>query len=167
MTNNCLILFFTLFLTWSCSDPGEKAQLSQEHNEEATIKEILAMFDDYHRDISEYGLRGEFDYLDSTEEFFWVPPGYSESLTYDSVRTILEQNAPAFDRIHYSWDQLKIFPFNADLASYTGIVRGSMTDTAGKTIQVRIIESGTVIKRKAGWKLLNGQSAALSPDTVN
>jgi len=37
-----------------------------------------------------------------------------------------------------------------------------MIDTSGVKSSVQIIESGTVIKRKDGWKLLSGQSATLT-----
>lgn len=46
-----------------------------------------------------------------------------------------------------------------------GIVKGSMLDTSGIKASILIIESGTVIKRSDGWKLIRGQSAILNPET--
>jgi len=40
-----------------------------------------------------------------------------------------------------------------------------MIDTSGIKSSAIIIESGTVIKRSDGWKLLSGQSAILNPES--
>jgi hypothetical protein len=80
------------------------------------------------------------------------------------VRTILSTAAPAFKEVEFHWDTLTIFPLAPDIATYQGLVVGSMTDTANTIFPVRILESGTVIKRVDGWKLLSGQSRSLIPD---
>jgi len=54
-----------------------------------------------------------------------------------------------------------LFPLTSELVSYTGIVTGTMTDTTGQRSENTTIESGMIIKRPDGWKLLCGQSAAL------
>jgi len=77
------------------------------------------------------------------------------------VHAILERNAPAFKQIQFHWDTLTIIPLSHDIATYHGTVGGSMTDMAGRTSPVLILESGTVIKRQDGWKLLCGQSRSL------
>ena len=121
------------------------------------------MFENYHAEIKVGGLTTEFAYLDSSADFFWVPPGYNAALSYDSVRTILESNAKLFEAVEFSWDTLQVFPLSNDIATYAGIVNGVMTDTSGTIQRMRLIESGTLIKRKNRWKLLSGQSAVLSP----
>lgn len=130
-------------------------------NKETVTKEVQLMLDNYHNDIKTGGLTAEFRYLDQSEDFFWVPPGYKSALTYDSVKTILENNAPSFAHIEFHWDTLQIFPLSNELANYTGIVGGFMINTSGDSMTVSIIESGTIIKRQDGWKLLSGQSANL------
>jgi len=129
------------------------------------ISDIANMFDNYHNDIKKEGLLSEFKYLDQSKDFFWVPPGYKSALSYDSVKTILEVNARSLRAAEFSWDTLQIFPLSHEIANYSGIVKGSMTDTAGVTSSVMIIESGTVIKRRDGWKLLNGQSAVVNQES--
>ena len=126
-----------------------------------TSAEIRMMLDAYHADMTREGLMAEFKYLDSTDTFFWVPPGYQSTLDYDSVRAILEANARTYRSVAFSWDTLQIFPLSNTIATYSGIVNGEMTDTAEQKTQVSIIESGTIIKRTDGWKLLCGQSAVL------
>jgi hypothetical protein len=37
-----------------------------------------------------------------------------------------------------------------------------MTDTSGIINNIKMIESGTLILRKDGWKLLSGQSATMT-----
>ena len=135
---------------------GEKEQI---------IADVNEMFNNYHSDIKEEGLTAEFKYLDQSSDFFWVPPGYKSALDYDSVYSILVNNAKLFSEVIFEWDTLQIFPLTEEIANYSGIVKGSMTDTSGIVNAVIIIESGTVVKRSDGWKLLSGQSAVLEPDT--
>ncbi|UII81341.1 hypothetical protein [Flagellimonas sp. CMM7] len=148
-----------IILAFACQG---KHEISNDLNEELIINEIQQMFDDYHKDIRLQGLTGELKYLDNSKDFFWVPPGYNSALSYDSVKTILEKNAKAFSRIEFQWDTLRIIPISNEVASYSGIVEGTMIDTSGIKSMMRIIESGTVIKRTTEWKLLCGQSANLS-----
>ena len=151
-----------VFLLTSCAQVQEKS--NDDWSKEVVIKEVIQMFDDYHRDIEAQGLTAEFEYLDSSDDFFWVPPGYNSTLSYDSVRLILEKNALAFTEVKFSWETLIVLPLTDQIATYSGIVIGAMKDTAGVESPVRIIESGTVIKREDGWKLLCGQSATLPGD---
>jgi hypothetical protein len=37
-----------------------------------------------------------------------------------------------------------------------------MSDTSGKTSSFSLIESGVLIKREDGWKLLSGQTSIIS-----
>lgn len=149
--------FLILTMLFSCN----KSSTLHKQQKEQIAHEIIKMFDDYHHDIKKDGLTAEFKYLDQSDDFFWVPPGYKNALAYDSIRTILEINAKSFRAIEFRWDTLQIFPLSQKIANYSGIVRGSMIDTSGVKSSIVIIESGTVIKRSDGWKLLSGQSAVL------
>ena len=132
---------------------------------ELIINDVIEMLDNYHDDIRKDGLTAEFKYLDQSTDFFWVPPGYKSTLSYDSVRHILESNAKSFQAIDFNWDTLQVFPLSDNIANYSGIVKGSMIDTSGIKSSVLIIESGTVIKRPDGWKILSGQSALLNTES--
>ncbi|MCH8872622.1 hypothetical protein IH824_07605 [candidate division KSB1 bacterium] len=145
----------------SCS----QADKLNESEKELIINDVIEMFGNYHNDIRKDGLTAEFKYLDQSTDFFWVPPGYKSALSYDSVRQILEINAKSFQAIEFNWDTLQVFPLSDKIANYSGIVKGSMIDTSGIKSSVIIIESGTVIKRSDGWKLLSGQSAILNPES--
>lgn len=118
------------------------------------------MLNSYHNDIERDGLMAEFRYLDSSEDFFWVPPGYNTALGYDTIKTIILSGAPGMAKAELQWDQLRVNPLTPGLATYSGVVSGSYTDTAGNVFPHWIIESGTVIKREDGWKLLSGQTAS-------
>jgi hypothetical protein len=150
---------FAIVLLIGCSQSEPKEQ--QDFNSGQIASEITQMLNDYHAAIKKDGLMAEFKYLDSSPDFFWVPPGYQSALSYDSVRTILEANAKANVAIILSWDTLQIFPLSNTLATYSGIVNGAFTDTAHHTTRISMIESGTLIRREDGWKLLCGQSAVL------
>lgn len=156
ISKNLIVLLFIAVLT-SCS----QTKTLDEHEKAEISSEITDMFNDYHKDILDGGLLAEFKYLDESSDFFWVPPGYASALSYDSVKSILEVNHKLLQSADFSWESLQIFPLSNEIANYSGIVEGIMTDTSGLASNVRIIESGTVIKRSDGWKILNGQSAIL------
>jgi len=119
------------------------------------------MFGDYHNDIKSKGLEAEFKYLDDSPDFFWIPPGYESALTYDSVKSILLSNSKIIHSIAFSWDTLQVFPLTSTIANYSGIVNGVMIDSSASKSEFKILESGTLIKRNDGWKLLSGQSRNL------
>ncbi len=157
------IYSFLLILTlFNCK---HKAEILNQNNKEIIEREIRQMFDNYHNDIKKDGLKAEFKYLDNSSDFFWVPPGYDSALSFDSVKTILLSNSKFIHSIEFSWDTLQVFPLTNTIANYSGIVNGIMIDTSNTKSTFKIIESGTLIKRKDGWKLLNGQSRNLS--TIN
>jgi hypothetical protein len=150
-----LIVLLTIV---SCSQPVTLT----ESNKAIIAEDVRHMLDTYYRDIKKSGLTGEFKYLDNSTDFFWVPPGYSSSISYDSVLTILRQNAPKYKSIDNSFDTLRIIPLSKELAAYTGRLTSSMTDTSNVITTFKLVETGTLIKRKDGWKLLNGQTSLLN-----
>lgn len=150
----CIAVILTLF---SCNGVKKPKNLDKE----SIRAEVLVMLNNYHEDIAREGLTAEFKYLDQSSDFFWIPPGYNTALSYDSVKNILEMNAKAFQSTEFSWHTLQVFPLTNEIANYSGIVGGLMLDTAGVESTISIIESGTIIKRQDGWKLLSGQSAIL------
>ena len=156
--------FFGIFFLMAITSCVQTDKLS-EAEKQLIINDVTEMFVNYHNDIRKDGLTAEFKYLDQSTDFFWVPPGYKSALSYDSVRQILEINAKSFRAIEFEWDRLQVFPLSDKIANYSGIVKGSMIDTSGIKASVLIIESGTVIKRPDGWKLLSGQSAVLNPES--
>ena len=124
----------------------------------SVVREIQEFFERYFDAIASDGLMAEADYLDQSEDFFWVPPGYHSSISYDSVMNVLRVSAPQFTSVKNSFDSLRINVFNEKLASYTGILQSIITDTSGNVKSIQLIETGVVIKREDGWKLLNGQT---------
>ena len=150
------------YLIWlalvSC-DTHESLTDAERREIVAAIRKTL---DHYYDDIREEGLTAEFRYLDNSDSFFWVPPGYVSPLSYDSVAAILKQNAPKFQLVDNKFDTLTISPLSKELASYTGRLRSVMTDTTGKSTTYVMIETGIMIRRNEEWKLLSGQTTLLS-----
>ena len=156
MRRTRLIIFFLLAIT-ACR---ESSSFSKEE-QRSVIDSVRQTLHNYYTDITRSGLTAEFTYLDSSNEFFWVPPGYSHAISYDSTANFIRRNAPLFSHINNVWDSLRIIPLTKELATYTGKLHSAMTDTSGKTSTFSLIETGLMIKRKDGWKLLNGQTAVL------
>jgi CTP:phosphocholine cytidylyltransferase-like protein len=123
--------------------------------------EVRETLDDYTADIRTNGLIAEFKYLDSSEQFFWVPPSYTTAISYDSVRAVISKNAAAFKLVDNKWDTLRIIPLSEDLANYTGVLQSNMTLQNDSVLHYRMIETGILIKRDNRWKLLSGQTSVL------
>ncbi len=157
------VLFSIFMILFACGNPQKSGPLDKVE----VTAEVKQMLYDYHEAIEQRGLRAEFQYLDDSSDFFWVPPGYTSALSYDSVKTILMQNDKALKKAEFEWSALEIFPLSNSIATYSGIVHAQTTDTAEVVSVIRIIESGTLVKRNDGWKLLSGQSAVLGGDSDN
>ena len=147
-----------LLAAGACHSPGE----SNKKRLQSVTDSVRATLHRYYEDIRRNGLMAEFAYLDSSAEFSWLPPGYETSISYDSIAKIIRQNALAVREADNSWDNLRITPLTEQLASYSGGIRSVITDTSGKTDVYILIETGVVIKRADGWKLLNGMTKLLS-----
>jgi hypothetical protein len=150
VTIYCILIF-------ACNKP----QVLTEQTREKIRLEVQSMFQDYATAVKQSGLTAEFNYLDSSADFFWVPPGYTSALSYDSIAVILKRNATGYKIIDNTYDTLIIIPVSLDLAVYTARLHSNMTDTAQIYHAFTLIETGTVIRRTTGWKLLSGQTALL------
>ena len=155
-----------LFLTYVFFFMATFSSFAQEplsiKEKETISQEVKMMLDNYHTDIVKDGIEDELMYLDSSSDFFWVPPGYNSALDYDTIKDILLTNSKTINDIEFSWETIKIFPLTNKIATYTGIVKCIEVDTSNTAMTFRIIESGTLVKRESGWKFLNGQSRILN-----
>ena len=154
-------LIVNLLILANCTT-NSSTTLSPEEKE-TIVKEVKYTLDNYFADIKKSGVMAEFNYLDSSADFYWVPPGYSSAIDYDSVAAILRNVAPRYTHIDNSFNSIMIVPLSRDLASYTGQVRSIMTDTSGVTSSFDLVETGIVIKRRDQWKLINGQTGLIKP----
>jgi hypothetical protein len=151
--------FMVVLLAFSCKQSDFPLMEAEKKLITDSIRHTLF---NYYSDIRSEGLMAEFRYLDNSPEFFWVPPGFSQSISYDSVAAILKKSAPLFKSIDNTWDTLRIDPLSHELATYTGRLRSIVTDTTGHTSETSLIETGVLIKRREGWKLLRGQTSIIS-----
>jgi hypothetical protein len=153
----CLIfaLYLSAFL-FSCKTGGLTDQ------EALMIREEIAQtINDYCLDVKFHGLTAELKYLDSTGEFSWQPPGCLVPISFDSVAAILKQNAPFFKCVINVYDSLKIVPIDKNNAVYSAVVRSLITNTRNQVSRLLMSETGHVIKRNDGWKLLRGETKIL------
>lgn len=126
------------------------------------VEEVHQTLTDYCNDVKKSGLTAEFDYLDSSATFSWMPPGYPDSISYDSVAAILKRMAPKYSSVDNTFEILEITPQSNEQATYSGRLRSVITDTSGKVSSFALIENGTVIKRESGWKLWKGKTAVVA-----
>lgn len=116
------------------------------------------MLDAYGRAQRERGLLAEVPYLDTSDRFFWVPPGFSGRISRDSVIAILTTNAASIESVDPQWTELEVSALSATAAVYTGRLRATVVKTSGDTAMTELLETGVLIKRGDGWKLLCGQT---------
>jgi len=152
-------LLLVVLFSYSCSQSTSSLSDAQKNN---ISKEIQQTLSDYYSDIKKEGLLAEFKYLDSYSDFFWVPPGFTSSISFDSVAIVLKKNAPQLRSVINSWNTLHVYPLSEELASYSGKLHSKIMDTTGKTSEVDLIESGVMIKRADKWKLLCGQTSVIN-----
>jgi hypothetical protein len=154
-----LILVISVLAAVSCTkNISQPITETEKRQIEISVSSMLGKYFD---DIKKNGLKAEFAYLDSTSDFFWVPPGYTESINYDSVKSAIEKNATQLDSVNNTWTTLHVHPLSSELASYTGNIHCILVDTKGKKTESNLIETGIVIKRSTGWKLLSGQTTLI------
>lgn len=151
-----VLLLFTLFIL-SCN----RSEKLNKKDDALIIKQVKTTLTQYYKDIQDHGLMAEFKYLDSSENFFWVPPGHSEAMNYQAVKKAITENALKYKSVNNTFETLKIVPLSVDLATYTARLKSTMTDTSNTTISLTMIETGTLIKRGDNWKLLCGQTGIL------
>jgi hypothetical protein len=152
-----------LFLFVVCSILACSGRLGNLTNRQkkTIIKEVEAFFLDYSHAVRLRGVKAEFDFLDHSQEFYWIPPGYTSPISYDSVAAVLHQVAGNVKSIDNHYDTVRIIPLTTHLATYTSKVRSVIMDTAEVVTSLELLETGVVIKRKEGWKLLHGQTIAI------
>ena len=154
-----LIFTYLAILFIGCAPVDSKIESNENAFDPVRVEqEVRSTLDDYFAAVEEKGLLGEFDYLDDSDEFYWVPPGYQSALDFDSVATILRTNAPTLTTVKFEWINLEVYPLTEQYASYTGRLSSTTTDTSGKNFTFEMLETGIVVKRPEGWKILSGQS---------
>lgn len=120
-------------------------------------KEVEEMLHTYINQINEHGVKAEIYFLDSSDGFFWIPPGFDTAISYDSVMSILKAMGDE-NRNIFSWENLSVQAYSDTLATYAGSLKSIGKDSLGNEITTTLIETGAVIKRKDGWKLYNGKT---------
>jgi hypothetical protein len=125
-------------------------------------EEIRTTITNYYNDIRKDGPIAEFKYLDSSEDFFWTPPGYSAPIDYDSVAAFIKKNAPLLKSVDDSLDTAVITPLTNEYAQVFIRTNSTIVDTSGKTSHHSFIETGVMIRRKDGWKFLSGQTSLIN-----
>lgn len=128
--------------------------------EKTTItNEITAVLSKYTQAIKNDGLMAEFAFLDSSADFYWIPPGYTSALKYDSIKAIISEIAPGIKSMVNTYHSIQVWPYSATYAGYTAHVKSIGVDTAGNTNNKNLLESGIMIKRSNGWRLLSGHTS--------
>ncbi|MEP7321799.1 MAG: nuclear transport factor 2 family protein [Saprospiraceae bacterium] len=158
MKLNCLPYLFLLVIFHGCTTNDRVMSIQEKSRIEQDIRQTMVA---YFQDVKQYGLNTEFRYLDSSAEFYWVPPGATVAYGYDTIRTMIEHNAVKFKSVDNSWDSLHLIVLDQEHVIYTGQLNSNMTDTSGEVSKVKMVESGVLIKRQSGWKLLGGQTAII------
>lgn len=153
MKKSPLLLF--IFLLFSCSRDAKR------NNEQ--VEDVRNTLKNYYEAVAHSGLLAEFAYLDSSRDFFWVPPGFQGPVGYDSIARIIRQNAGALRSVQSVFDTLSVFTLSERFAGYSGRLHSVVTDTGGRRTEMRLVETGTLIKRQDGWKLYCGQTSMLAP----
>lgn len=146
-------LLIMVIISFSCKQPGLSPAGKQ------TVRDsVYLTLNNYCNAIRDQGLNAEFAYLDSSADFFWVPPGASQALGFDSVAAAIRMNAALFLKVDNHFEQLAIHPLSSSLASYSGRLRSTVTGSNGVATTFTLVETAVMVKRADGWKLFQGQT---------
>ncbi len=137
-----------------------------EEDKARITEEVRTTLDNYYREIRQSGLLAEFKYLDSSREFHWTPPGFAQPIPFDSVATILKQNAGKLSMVDNSFESLTIEVVSREKVTYSGIILSLVMDTTGAINTLKLKENGVMVKRNEHWKLLSGQTEVLQNEPV-
>lgn len=157
-----ILLLLTGFVLASCQD----AVTLTDEEQQLVRAEVRQMLTTYDEEVRKNGLPAEFKYLDNSPDFFWVPPGYTSPISYDSIASIIKGNASRYSLVDNRWDTLAIYPLTRELATFSGRISSTLAPVDGIVISTSLMETGTVIKRKDGWKLLNGHTTLLESNDI-
>ena len=155
-----IVIISVVVIISSCKQPG----ILSDEEKQTAVQEVKTTLQNYYADIKKSGLTAEFKYLDSSSNFFWVPPGYSAALSYDTISAIIKRNAVACSLVDNSFETLSILPLSKELATYTGRLRSFVKDTSGHSNSFLLVETGVMVKKGNDWKLLCGQTNLLQPE---
>jgi hypothetical protein len=148
--------FLALFVLLSCRQDNKSTG-----NNDNVRNEIKTTIDNYYNDIRKEGLLAELKYLDSSAQFFWVPPGYLNYAGYDSVSAAIKTGASLLKSVNNRYDSLLIVPLTKDYAQFVMRTVSTTVGIGGDTLRTAFIESGVMVRRKDGWKFLSGQTSML------
>jgi hypothetical protein len=124
-------------------------------------KDVKSTIDNYYSDIRKEGMLASLKYFDSSKQFFWIPPGYLNYVSYDSVAAAIRRSAPGLKSLNNHYDSLLIVPLSADHAQFAMRSISISVDTDGDSTTTAFIESGVMVKRSGGWKFLSGHTSIL------
>lgn len=155
-TRNFVFLILLSVSLFSCNQQPEN-----EFNASTVEKEVKEMFIAYDDSVRKSGINGEFFFLDNSDQFYWVPPGYKYALHYDSISKILHEYAPNFKYIDNTRDTLQIMALSESYASFNGIINSFVVDINNDSTITKLSETGLVIKRGKHWKFLSGQTVII------
>jgi hypothetical protein len=137
MRINYISAVLTLLATIAC----RTTQLTTTERQ-TIINNVGETLNNYDAEIKKDGPTAEFKYLDSSADFFWVPPGYTTAISYDSVVSILKLSAPLNKSVINSWNKLQINPLTKELVIYTGTIHSTITEQSGRVSNYDLIETG-------------------------
>ena len=146
------------FILFSSCQQAEKTKTDADSNIVQQVKSTLEEISDA---IKMHGITAEFKWIDSSADFFWVPPGFESPLSYDSVAKIMRSNSGRFKQVEEKWDLLEIQPLGNDHAVFTGRITSRTMDTANHSQEHQVVETGIMIRKEDGWKLHCGHTSLI------
>lgn len=149
-----LLIIGIVFICCSCNYNQGENDISRTQIRE----EISVMMGNYLTDLNKNGMESQMKYMDNSDDFRWTYSNYRRVYLFDDMAQQLNKSENEGYSAHLTFDELEIIPISENIANYTAKLSG-FTKFDGKNSDVSILESGTLIKRKDGWKFLNGQTA--------
>jgi len=113
-------------------------------------------------DLNTDGIQSQLKYLDNSDKFQYTFLNSGKIYDYEELKKQLEISSSTDYKVNLSFDEFKITPLSDKLVSYSLILSG-YERIDGQNSDISLVETGTLIRRNDGWKIINAQTTVTYP----
>ena len=152
-------LFFICFLAVAVQSVYCQQQATLTQSQRAAIRDSVTQLKYRVWDeVRAKHFEGTLNCFDDSPEFFWVFTPDTTIILHDVFVAMLKGAFQDYRSIDVVWDRIHVEPLTNQYAVYTGKYHVTYIDTSGKVFKAIGVETGIVVHRPTGWKILNGQT---------
>lgn len=149
------LVFTLLFINFiiSCKSAPPKLTAIESGHVQDNVNQLVANIS---KDISHKGVVAWLDYFEDSPDFFMAADGQMAFRNYHTAQSYINNRlVKSVSKINLAWDNIRVDPLTADLASVGAEYYEDLTDTAKKAISINGYFTATAHFTGKTWKLRN------------